>query len=299
MGIPNYPEFKELNLEDKEEFEKYYFSREINISDHTFANYFIWRNLDRTKLTMIEGFLCPLVIGPDKNKYFMMPLGSFEGQNINNILKICLDEAKAIIRVDEYFLSNLPTNRGFEIVEDRDQFDYIYLADDLANLKGRKYDSKRNHINYFLKNYDFRYERMNSTHIKECIELNELWCKSKENEKHPVIECEYYAVNEALKNIDFLGLIGGIIVANGKIVAFSLGEKLTDDTAVIHIEKSDPALRGAAQLINREFVRNEWQHFKYINREQDMGHSGLRKAKMSYYPVELRRKWNIRMKYDG
>lgn len=292
MAIPSYPVFKPLERDDKQLFESYYSKRGIAISDHTFTNYYIWRKLDRTQLTVIDGYLCPMVIGPDKKPHFMMPLG--EG-NIREVVRICLEHAGSVIRVDEAFRTALGESEEYKIVEDRDQFDYIYLSKDLAELKGRRFDGKRNHINALLKINSFAYEKMTAAHIEECIELNELWCrnKSRESESFPNLECEADAVKEALLNKELLGLAGGVLVSSGKIIAFSLGQKLTEDTAVVHIEKSDPSMRGAAQLMNREFVRNEWAGFAYINREQDMGHPGLRKAKESYHPAGMGKKYNI------
>lgn len=292
MAIPSYPAFKPLERKDKELFESYYSKRSIAISDHTFSNYYIWRKLDMTQLTVINGFLCPMVIGPDKKPHFMMPLG--EG-NIREVVKTCLEHTGSVVRVDEAFKTALGENEEYRVVEDRDQFDYIYLSKDLAELKGRRYDGKRNHINAFLKANSFVYESMNAGHIDECISLNDLWCRNKnrESEAFPNLECEADAVKEALLNKDFLDLTGGVLIAEGRMIAFSLGQKLTENTAVIHIEKSDPSIRGAAQLMNREFVRNEWAGSAYINREQDMGHPGLRKAKASYHPAEIRRKYNI------
>lgn len=295
MAIPSYPDFKSLDKEDKELFESYYSKRKIEISDHTFTNYYIWRKLDRTQLTIIDGYLCPMVIGPDKKPHFMMPLG---GGDIKKAVKTCLAHTGSVVRVDGRFKELLGEEKGFEAAEDRNQFDYIYLSKDLAELKGRRYDAKRNHINAFLKKSDFTYEAMGARHIEECLQLNEIWCKKKrsESEEFPNLECEAEAVKEALLNKEFLGLTGGILTVNGRIIAFTLGQKLTEDTAVVHIEKSDPSIRGAAQLMNREFVRNEWDGCVYINREQDMGHPGLRKAKMSYHPAELRKKYNILLK---
>lgn len=298
MAIPVYPDFKPLEREDKELFESYYSSRRIEISDHAFANYFIWRKLDRAQLTLAAGCLCPLVIGPGRKPHFMMPLG---GGDLKEAVKICLGHTGSVIRVDDHFKEALGLEGYFEISEDRDNFDYVYPVKDLAELKGRKYDGKRNHINAFLKVNDYSYEKMKDRHIPECIELNDQWCRSKkkETEEFPNLECEADAVREALLNREFLDLIGGVVSVKGRIAAFCLGQRLTDDTAVIHIEKSDPFLRGAAQLINRDFARNELAGFTYVNREQDMGHPGLRRAKLSYHPVELRRKYNIRMKYEG
>jgi len=296
MNIPDFPLFKILDKEDKRTFEDLLSKRRLKISDYTFTNFYIWRIADRTQLTMINGNLCALVLAPDKKQYFMMPLGT---NKIEETLETCLSFSPAVIRTDEEFISSFVKDpEKFAVEEDRSNFDYVYQTRDLIELKGRKYDAKRNHLNAFLRSNSFSYERMGKAHIKECLELNEKWCleKKMESEAFPNIECEGMVVKEVLENLDDLEATGGIITTNGKISAFSVGEMLNDDTAVIHIEKADPAIRGMSQLINREFARNEWSGTTYINREQDMGHPGLRKAKSSYHPVRLERKFNITIK---
>lgn len=294
--IPQYPSFRPLEKEDKAVFDGYFLEHPASASEYTFTNFYIWRLADRTELTLINGNICPLAYAPDKKRYFMMPLGS---RNMEDTLKQCFEASVKVIRLPEEFIKqHIKEGSPFSVEEDRDNFDYVYLTKDLIELKGKKFDAKRNHLNAFLRSSSFIYERMDKGHIKECIELNEQWCRSRkrESEEFPNIECEAKVVNEALNNFEYLDLTGGVIRAGGEIKAFSLGEKLTDDTSVIHIEKADPQVRGMSQLINREFARNEWGSFTYINREQDMGHPGLRKAKLSYHPSRLEKKYNIMLK---
>lgn len=296
MPIPQYPDFKPLQKEDREEFERYYSKRPIIISDYTFSNFYIWRKLDKTFLTIINDNLCALVVAPDKKQYFMMPLGT---NKIKETIIKCLEFSPKVVRADQFLIdAYLKGGKELKIEEDRDNFDYVYLTSDLVELKGRKYDAKRNHLNYFLRNHSHSFEELSAIHVKECISLNEKWCSknNKESESFPNIECEGEVVKEALENFEYLGLKGGIIKVRGKIIAFSVGQQLTEDTAVIHIEKADPEIRGAAQIINREFVKNTWADMQYINREQDMGHAGLRKAKLSYYPVKFEKKFNLMLK---
>lgn len=299
MPIPDYPLFKLLDKEDKPFFDAYFKENPLNIADYTFPNSFIWRKADRTQLTLINGNLCLLVTGPDRKQYFMMPLGD---EKIIETLKICAEKSGKVVRLSEAFMNKYLADRSdFEVNEDRDNFDYIYLTKELVELKGKKFDGKRNHINALLKSHEFVYEEMNPSHARECTALNDIWCseKKKETELFPNIECEAEVVKEALNNLEFLGLKGGIIKVKGRIEAFSLGQILNPGTAVIHIEKANPSIRGLAQLINREFVSNAWADTTYINREQDMGHPGLRKAKMSYHPVKMEKKYNIELRVAG
>ena len=296
MDIPEFPQLKPLEFSDKALLEKCFADHPTSLSEYTFTNFLVWRKADFTEMTMINGNLCFLVSAPDKKRYFMMPFGS---NKMEETLLKCLEITPKVVRLSLDFIDRHVKNSSyFAVEEDSDQQDYVYLSKDLIELKGKKYDGKRNHLNYFFRMNTFSYEKMLNKHFAQCTELNEVWCKEKkrESELFPNIECEAEVVKEALDNFEALGLTGGVILIDGKIKAFSLGEKLTADTAVIHIEKADPSIRGLSQLINREFVRNEWSSYTYINREQDMGHPGLRKAKMSYHPVKLEKKFNIMLK---
>lgn len=296
MNIPEFPQLKPLEFSDKALLEEYFKKYPTSLSEYTFTNFFVWRRADLTELTLINGDLCFLVTAPDKNRYFMMPFGC---NKMEETLLKCLETAPKVVRLSIDFIDRyVKSNKYFAVEEDPDQQDYVYLSKDLIELKGKRYDGKRNHLNYFLRTRTFSYQKMSKEHFAQCSELNDIWCKEKkrESELFPNIECEAEVVKEALANFSALGLTGGVILIDGKIKAFSIGEKLTADTAVIHIEKADPTIRGLSQLINREFVRNEWANFTYINREQDMGHPGLRKAKMSYHPVKLEKKFNIMLK---
>lgn len=291
MNIPEFPLLRHLDICDKQVFDDFQKEHRLGISEYTFANMYIWRKADKTQLTRINGNVCILAFAPDKEQYFMMPIGR---KGLTATLEKCLTLSPKVIRLPEAMLKDIDTGR-FCVTEDADNGDYIYLAKDLIELKGRKYDAKRNHLNHFLRNNSFVYERMTPSHTEECLCLNDLWCKEKkkESETFPNIECEGEVVKEALLNLARLDLTGGVIRVNGKIEAFAIGQQLTADTAVIHIEKADPAIRGMSQLINREFVKNEWADMTYINREQDMGHPGLRKAKLSYHPVRIEKKYSV------
>lgn len=225
-----------------------------------------------------------------------MPLGNLE---IQDTLSKCLAHQNRIIRLTQEFIDlHAKNNPNFIIEEDRNSFDYIYSTKDLIELKGRKFDGKRNHINHFLKQNKYAYESMNKSHINECLTLNEEWYiqKLKKNQHSPIIEYEKEVVDEALNNFESLNIKGAVIKIGGRIEAFTIGEKLNEDTAVIYIEKANHSIRGLSQIINREFIANEWADTTFINREQDMGNPGLRKAKLSYQPVRLEKKYSIRLK---
>lgn len=179
----------------------------------------------------------------------------------------------------------------FDIHYERDMCDYIYLSEDLISLKGRKYQPKRNHISYFEKNYNWKYEKISTDNISECLKMSEMWLELSQHDYKEPLKQELEIIRRAFSHYDKLGYIGGLLRVDGKVVAFTMGEKLNDDIFCVHFEKAYADLRGAYPMINRQFVKNELSSFKYINREDDTGSENLRKAKLSYYPAILAEKY--------
>ena len=159
-------------------------------------------------------------------------------------------------------------------------------------LAGRKYHGKKNHCNAFVKEYpDYVYEEMNRSNIDECIAFGDMWCERRMGDD-PSLVCEKCAIHEALNNFEALKLRGGVIRIGGKVEAFSFGEKINDNTAVLHVEKANPEIRGLYSVINRDFAKNAWGDVTYLNREEDMGIEGLRMAKESYKPEFMVKKYS-------
>lgn len=180
----------------------------------------------------------------------------------------------------------------YQMTVHREDSDYIYLREKLATLSGKKLHSKRNHINRFIENYpDWSYESITEANEEECARMAMRWClengaDEEDNWEHDKID-ESKLVVYAIRHRDELGMIGGALRAGGEIVAITLGERLTKDTFVVHFEKAFSNVQGAYPMINREFVRNELAEYTYVNREEDLGEEGLRKAKLSYHPERL------------
>jgi hypothetical protein len=177
---------------------------------------------------------------------------------------------------------------------DQDNSDYIYRAQDLIQLSGRKYHRKKNHLNKFLKNVRFEYRDLDIELVECFIDMQESWCRLKDCIDKPELLSEDYAVHVALKYFEELEYKGGAIQIDSRIEAFALGEGLNPDTAVIHIEKANPDIPGLYTAINQLFCEHAWHDMEYINREQDLGVEGLRSAKESYYPHHMVNKYSIR-----
>ncbi len=174
----------------------------------------------------------------------------------------------------------------FIFTPDRNSFDYIYERESLATLAGKKLHAKRNHINQFLQS-DWSFEPITADNRAECLEMNAAWCLQNGCAEDHSKQKERCAVERAFAHYDALGFSGGLLRQNGRVVAFTVGEPLCSDTYVIHFEKAFAEVRGAYPAINNLFVKQCLTDYRYINREEDMGIEGLRRAKLSYQPAIL------------
>jgi hypothetical protein len=179
----------------------------------------------------------------------------------------------------------------FEIDADRSDFDYIYTVEKLSTLRGKKLHGKRNHIARFMDDNDWRYDKMSSDNIDECRKMAREWIAAREEKWNDEMQEEMDVLEIAFDNFYELGFVGGVLYKQEEIVAFTIGERLNSDTLVVHFEKAYPDLQGAYPMINQQFVLHEGQGYAYINREEDTGDPGLRKAKLSYYPDILLKKY--------
>lgn len=176
----------------------------------------------------------------------------------------------------------------FEIEYNRDLADYVYESEKLATLSGKKLHGKRNHINKFkLEHEDWSYETLTEENLEECFEMALKWRNDNGCEEDEEKNAEMCVTMNSLRLFKELELTGGILKVDGEIAAFTIGEPICDDTFVVHIEKAFADIQGAYPMINQQFVSHECQNYQYINREEDTGAEGLRKAKLSYRPVFL------------
>ena len=189
----------------------------------------------------------------------------------------------------------------FDVDQNRDYSDYVYFREKLVNLSGRKLQSKRNHINKFLSLYPhYEYKPLTKDMIPDCLSLEKRWKAVQDDEEQADSQnMELRAMTRVFHRWDALGMIGGTIWVDGRLVAFTYGCPINHDTFDVCVEKADVAYEGAYTIINREFVRHLPEQYTYINREEDMGEEGLRKAKLSYHPDILQEKMMVREKSSG
>lgn len=259
--------------------------------EYTFGNLFMWGGVFGTKITRFGDYLLA-ISNEERRATYCIPAGS--GDRRAAIEAIRADARQRGIP----FIMHGVTPEGIAYLDEtfpgqftyrasRNDFDYIYSSESLIGLGGKKYHGKRNHISYFKKNFDWQYERITPDNLDECRQMNEKWEALNSERKPEEIATEQRAVNHAFNHFEELGLTGGLLRTQDGVVAYTIGEPINDTCFCTHIEKAFASVRGAYPMINNEFARNELSAYRYINREEDTGDEGLRKAKLSYYPEIL------------
>ncbi len=290
-------DFRPVRLGDRATIERYTMPSGIRNCDLAFANMFCWQAMYRSAWAIVDGFLVIRfhIDGGTKVGY-MQPVG--EG-DFGPIVPALREDAHALgqrLRIigltDEGREQLRRAHPGqFAFASDRALEDYIYRADDLRTLAGRRYQPKRNHINRFAAAYpDYRYEELTPDRFDECMALEREWRRA--HEGHTSELCaEQRAMQLAFAHFAELGLRGGCIYVGERLAAFTYGSAVNDHTFVTHVEKADTTFDGAFTIINKLFAEHLPAHFTLINREEDLGIEGLRHAKLSYHPEALQHKF--------
>jgi len=284
-AIKEYPGTSEITLELRPLLHPRFQALVEGISEFTFANLYLFRNRHHYRISRIEGDLL-LITGRDKDKsFFMLPLG-LPGKTSLEVLFKGAGIMKAVSEPQTEVLSGL----GYLVTEDRDNFDYLFSREELANLTGRKFHKKKNLVNFFIKNNQFQAKPLLEEYQSDALLILEAW-KEQQPQSN---QTDYSAAKEALQKMETLQLCGGIVYVDEKPVSYILGEELAGGKIfVIHFEKAltDPQYKGIYQFINQAFAGILPEKYEFINREQDLSEPGLRQAKESYNPVGFVKKY--------
>lgn len=262
--------------------------------EYSFTSNFIWRKVYNLSAARFEDRL--IIMSDPENPSFIFPSGAGPvDQVVRALYGYCHERGKPLIfntlvNEDRDKLESAFPGK-FRIIPDRNDFDYYYEAERMITLSGKKLSAKRNHINRFMMNNpDWSYEAITRENIMDARKMSLEWCKSAGCREDESLFLESCAVEQAFGHFFDLGLTGGLLKAGGRVIAFAMGEPLNEDTYLIHIEKAFYEIQGAYQMINQLFAQENCRGHKYINREDDAGDEGLRKAKLSYDPVFLMEK---------
>jgi hypothetical protein len=296
---------KPIEITHKTLFDEYFQKYPPEISEFTFTNLFMWRGYYNFLFMKFKEHLILFSNDYLKNRknpintdsrdyiYFFPPIGPspdkiiFElFENLGNL---------EVHRVPEDICKKLTANEKFNelnlvCLEDRNNWDYVYNKEEILNLAGNKYRQNRRWLQKFLDNYNYDFQLLTEDLVEKCKELQLEWCIMRACTEDESLEAEQEAIYEALNNFNTLGFNGGLLCVDDKCAAYTFGEMLNKTTLVIHIEKAHMEYTGSYQAINNFFLKNCCVDTIYVNREQDIGIEGLRRAKESYKPMKMVKK---------
>lgn len=291
-------DFEDVKIEHRELLLKAIPDSVKQICDFSFGNIYCWGIAEKTRVAQKDDFVF-LRSRFNGVKSYAFPWGDGD---VKKALEMLREDAEArnaefsFYCVSEEQAEVLRSFYGERLVleEQRDFFDYVYIREKLATLSGRKFHSKKNHVNSFCKKYNFTYEELNEENLSECLDFSRRWHKN--GPRNPKLDEEKLVIDRAFQDFNALGLTGALVRVDGNIVAYAVGEKMADGkTYCTHFEKASPEYPAAYAVINKLFAENSLGEFQYINREDDSGAENLRKAKTSYNPEYLVKKYYARI----
>jgi len=285
-------EFSKLQLHDIERI-RAYFSYAVNrICDNTVGGAFMWRDYFSVESAEYN----ETIIFKAKIKYynnitaFSVPLGKDLPGSIDMVADYCrvneIPVAFCTVTAEDMQVLKTTFPR-YRVFKETNWSDYVYRAADITTLSGRRYNGQRNHINSFKRKYgDYAFEEISDANIRDVRAFFADLTPKPDISSETAIE-EHDKTVEVLDNFDAYGLPGGLLRANGSVVAFAIGEVI-GNVFFIHVEKADLRFRGAYQVINNEFARHYvTDDIIFVNREEDVGDEGLRISKLAYHPCEI------------
>lgn len=291
-------EFCALSFKDREWIIQRMAEDDRQACEYTFANNFLWSDIYGVTMAKCHGCLILRFQNSGRCMY-TIPIGNGQKKEaLDSLLEMERSRGgqlilSSLVKSDLEWLEQNYAGQ-FTVVTNRDDYDYVYTTEKLSTLSGRKLHGKRNHIARFKDDANWRYREMMPEDAGECMRLLDMWKEAEAENWNDEMENELHMNRKALRNLAELVLDGGMLYKGQKLVAFSIGEPLNSNTYVVHIEKAVASVQGAYPMINQQFVLHNCQDYQYVNREEDTGDEGLRKAKLSYYPELLVEKFQAR-----
>lgn len=289
--------FRKVLLSDKAAIDNLLKDNTTPVCDYCFANIYAWQPAYDTEWAEVCGMLVVRFRLPDGDWAYMPVGGGDIGPVLGELHRVAAadDSRLRLVSLDGRFANVF--GEEYAICDNPDYRDYIYLVEDMCELRGRKYQPKRNHINRFESSYNYTFEVLRPTDFEECLALTCLWHSRKcsvVSEACCEQSDEHCAIKRVFEAYDQLDMLGGVLRVDGRVVAFAMGSPLSRDTFCVHFEKADADYQGVFPMINRLFAKELAQRgYIYVNREEDMGLEGLRRAKQSFYPVRFEPKLGV------
>lgn len=287
--------FEPIHLDKQEAYGLYFERCDMKASDYSFVNLWSWAEEYGICWAWTEHLVWIKQTRPETRLW--APVGGWRSVDWKRCFAELADPDAVFIRIPEELLRVWEEIFGDRVTPkaERGHWDYLYDIEELIELKGKRFHKKKNLLNQFRKKYDFQYSRLGDEMIAKAMSLQEDWCAWRDCESSDTLSSENRAIERVLANWNRLnGLLGGAIVVNGDMAAYTIAERLSAKTLVIHFEKGNPDYKGVYQAINQMFLEQSGRGYRFVNREQDLNDEGLRKAKLSYNPAGFLRKYNVR-----
>ena len=286
--------FRQIEIDDYEKVSQIFMESGIENCEHCFATMLVWSKRHDIQIAVEENTVFMRSYGKE-HVWYLYPRGDMDKlQAIEKIIRDAGDKKISIYGIDEANAIFLREKFGdiLNVEEDRNGSDYLYKTEDLATLQGKNYQKKRNHVSRFIReNPDYKFIKITGENTAVAKEYITQWCEKYNTENTWDLVSEQRGINQLLDNFDKLQLMGAMIETGDNIVAVSIAAAISDKMVDVLVEKAWHDVTGAYAIINRDFAANCFSGFELINREDDMGLENLRKAKLSYFPYEIRKKY--------
>ena len=263
-------------------------------SDYSFVNLWGWAREYELSWAWDNGLVWIRQTVPEP--MYWAPIGSWNEVDWADRFSAYISKDQPFNRVPSQLMERweIEIPDQIQVRESRGHWDYLYNCSELVDLKGNRFHKKKNLVNQFLKKYDYTFDSLTADRIDLALSLQTDWCTWRDCESFDTLAAENRSIQRVLENWNRIkGLLGGLLLVEGEMAAYTVAERLSDDMVLIHFEKANPEFKGAYQAINQMFLAHSGKGFRLVNREQDLDDEGLRKAKLSYHPADFLKKYQI------
>ncbi|MEL7649559.1 MAG: phosphatidylglycerol lysyltransferase domain-containing protein [Sedimentibacter sp.] len=284
--------------------EKYVDKNKLESYEYLFSSLYMWRKLNNVKYALVDDTLIIEKNEEGKGTFYAQPYG-YKKENLISLVETLMernqdytDREYLFGDVDENFLEDLKKNTDFKIeaFEDVNDFEYVYSTSELIELKGKKYHGKKNHVNSFEKSYSYEIKTISSDKvINDCLDLLHKWHEEVAVTVDREMLMEIDAIKDLFRELHLCDLQSIAIYVEGNLAGFAVGERVNDEMAVIHVERGEISFKGVYAFLNRKFLTESFADTELVNRQEDTGNEGLRKAKQSYHPIKMVKKYLVKV----
>ena len=288
--------FRKLTWQDKDIYTRYYDAAPVHYAEYSFFGLWAWQHAYPIEISETDGGICWLRSGGPLPGIFG-PCGNWDAVKDWDVELSNFSSGEIIYDVPAKVKELLSGHENLRFTDDRDQHEYVYAVKDMIALKGKAYAHKRNRVRAFLDGYEWDYYPISPKDFTEIMEFQERWREHRMQTMTPdeaeSLNDEDVAIKNALERWEDFNFKGGMLKVDDKIVAYTIAEELDADNLDVRFEKAIPEYAGSYQAINYMFLRENAEGYTWVNREEDMGETGLREAKMSYNPAFMLEKFQM------